>query len=504
MAEDLRATYKALLDDSRQISDLGRIMGLLGWDQETYMPAKGVEAKSRQLALLAGIVHRRNTAEKRGAWIARLTEHEDELSPDEKAVLRETRRAFERMTKLPAELVEEESRTCSLAHQDWIRARHESDFSVFADWLEKIVSIKKRIAGHWGYPNEPYDAMLDDYEPGATAESTGEVLAGLRAKLVPWVRKFADSGRAPRIDFLSQRFPVASQTRLAKFAMTAIGFDPEAGRLDISAHPFCSGTGGDVRLTTRYYEDQPFASLYGVIHEAGHGLYEQNLAREHEGTPLGESSSMSIHESQSRLWENVVGRSRAFLAFMEPTLRAEYKEQLAGVSLDDLYFAVNRVEPSLIRVEADEVTYGLHIILRFEIERDLLSGKLAVKDLPAAWNAKMQEFLGVTPQNDALGCLQDVHWSLGMFGYFPSYLLGSLNAAQLYAKARTDVPGIDEGFAEGRFAPLLAWLRENVHTHGRRYLPADLIEHVTGRPPSPDDFMAYVAEKYGALYGVSA
>ncbi|MCZ7583597.1 MAG: carboxypeptidase M32 [Deltaproteobacteria bacterium] len=382
------------------------------------------------------------------------------------------------------------------------RRASKKDFGLFLPWLEKIFKLKRQIADHWGYPETPYDALLDEYEPGATARSTGEVLGGLREKLVPWVQKIADAPFKPRTDFLTRTYPIEAQKRVAREAMAAIGFDTDAGRLDISAHPFCSGTGGDVRLTTRYFEDQPFASLYGVVHEAGHGLYEQGLSEDHAGAPLGSSCSMSIHESQSRLWENIVGRSKGFLTFFEPRLRAAYPEQLNGVSVGEVYAAVNRVEPSLIRVEADEVTYGLHIVLRFELERELMAGDLAVADLPAAWNKKMEQYLGITPPDDADGCLQDVHWSFGMVGYFPSYALGSLNGAQLFAQCKRDIPGVEDGFVRGEFAPLLEWLREKVHRVGRLYLPNDLIAHVTGKPPSADDFMAYVAEKFGTLYGI--
>lgn len=498
----LDVTYKTLVNDSKEITDLGSIAGLLSWDQETMMPPKAIEAKARQLSLMSGIIHRRQTDEKRGEWIDKLAAGLDELAPEKQATVLECRRVFDKLRKLPPELVEEESRLCSLAHDEWIKARRESKFEIFAPWLEKIFVIKKRIADYWGYPDTPYDAMLDDYEPGSTTASVGGVLGDLRDKLVPWVHGIAASSVKPRTDFLSRGFPKDAQRELGLAVIRAIGFDLDAGRVDISAHPFCSGTGNDVRLTTRYFEDQPFASFYGMIHEAGHGLYEQGLHPEHLGAPLGSSSTMSIHESQSRLWENVIGRSKSFIAHFEKDLRSAYPEQLRDVSIDEIYAAVNRVQPSLIRVEADEVTYGLHIVVRFEIERELMSGALPVADLPAAWNARMEKYLGITPPNDAEGCLQDVHWSLGLVGYFPSYALGSLNAAQLFAAARRDLPGLDAKLAAGEYKVLLEWLREKVHRLGRRYTPDDLIEHVTGKRPSADDFMAYIADKFGGLYGV--
>lgn len=498
----LEKEYDALVADTREISTLGNVTGLLGWDQETYMPPKGIEARSEQLSLMSGIIHRRQTDPRRGAWLESLEKGGESLSDDQNATVRECRRVYDRLTKLPTELVEEETRTCSLAQANWVKARKASDFELFAPWLQKIVDIKKRITEHWGYSETPYDALLDEYEPGATVANTGEKLMGLRAKLVPWVSKIKASSFSPRKDFLSRGFPAEDQRRLGHFVMEAIGFDTLAGRLDTSTHPFCSGTGGDVRLTTRYYEDQPFASLFGVIHEAGHGLYEQGLNKKVLGAPLGLSSSMSVHESQSRLWENMVGRSKGFLRFIDGRLREIFPTQLSGVSLEDIYGAINQVEPSFIRVEADELTYGLHIVMRFEIERDLLSGELSINDVPATWNKKMEEYLGIVPKTDAEGCLQDIHWSIGALGYFPSYVLGSMNAAQIFAACRRDVPDLDEQFSKGEFSELLAWLRVKIHGRGRRYLPDLLIEEVTGKPPDPDDFMDYVAEKFGDLYGV--
>jgi len=502
MNEELRKTYDALVADTKEISDLDNIQGLLGWDQETYMPPKGIDAKSRQLSLMAGIVHRRQTDLKRGEWLTTLRAAHTELSEGERATVRELSRTFDRLTKLPPELVEEQSRVCAHGHEAWIKARKASDFSIFAPWLEKVIGLKRRIAEHWGYAETPYDAMLDDYEPGATARSTGEVLEGLRVKLVPWVKKIAQSSFTPRTDFFERGFPAEAQRQVAERTIALIGFDTEAGRLDVSAHPFCTGTGGDVRLTTRFLPNLPFASFFGVIHEAGHGMYEQGLPPEHLGAPLGVSCSMSIHESQSRMWENIVGRSRPFLSFVEPMLRDAFPRQLEGVTLDELCGAVNQVKPSLIRVEADEVTYGLHIVVRFEIERDLMSGALSVGDLPRAWNAKMQEYLGVTPPDDSQGCLQDIHWSLGYVGYFPSYALGSLNAAQFFAAYKRAIPDLEQRFAKGDFSALLSWLRQHIHSAGRQYLPNGLVEHVTGRSPSADDFMDYIAAKYGSLYRV--
>ncbi|MCB1153388.1 carboxypeptidase M32 [bacterium] len=503
MDRTLEETYDGLMADTKEIADLHHVSEILEWDQEVMMPPRGIEARSRQVALIAGVMHQRSTDPRRGNWIAELEARSGELNDEQKAVLREIKRDYEMSTKLPPDLVQEISRTTSIAHNEWIKSRAQKDFSIFAPHLETIVGLKKRVAEIWGYAETPYDALLNAYEPGATTASIGKRLGELREKLVPWVEKIA-AAPAPRRDFLTKNFPIEQQKKLARAAMEVIGFNTDGGRLDIAVHPFCTGTGGDVRLTTRYFENEPFASFYGVLHEAGHGLYEQGLREDALGTPLGWSSTMAIHESQSRMWENEIGRSRAFLKFFESRLQEAYPTQLSGVSIDELYAAINHVEPSLIRVEADEVTYGLHIALRFEIERDLLSGDLSVSDLPAAWNKKVEEYLGITPKDDAEGCLQDVHWSIGALGYFPSYALGSLNAAQFFAKLREDVGDVDGKIEAGDFGEILEWLHTNIHRHGRRYLPDELVEHVTGKPPAADDFMTYVAEKFGPIYGISS
>ncbi len=499
---DLQKIYDELIADTKEISLFDAIENVLGWDQETYMPPKGVDLRSRELALLAKIAHQRATNPQRGEWLDKLEAGKDSLGDDQRASLRELRRHYDMLAKLPSELVELETRTTSMAQAEWAKARKQSDFSLFAPWLEKIIDIKKQIAEHWGYPETPYDALLDQYEPGATAKSTAAKLEALREKLVPWVQKITDSPHQPRTDFLLRGYAVDKQEKLARFAMEAVGYDIEAGRLDVTTHPFCSGMGDDVRITTRYQEDEPFASLFGVIHETGHALYEQGLSREHLGAPLGSSSSMSIHESQSLFWENMIGRSKHFLRFIQGKIRDSFPAKLDDVSFDEMYAGINIVRPSLIRVEADDVTYGLHIVVRFEIEKDILSGKLSVSDIPKAWNQKIEQYLGVTPPNDAKGCLQDIHWSIGAFGYFPSYALGSMNAAQIFTALRRDIPDVYDQVEQGKFTEALQWLKEKVYMQGCRHLPDDLIEVVTGKQPSADDFIAHIAEKFGEIYQI--
>ncbi len=500
---DIQKTYDELIADTKEIALFDAIQNILGWDQETYMPPKGIDLRSREMALLAKVAHERAIHAKRGEWLETLDAGKGSLDPDQKASLRELRRDYDLLTKLPSELVELEVRTTSLAQPEWAKARKESDFSLFAPWLEKIIDIKKKVAECWGYPETPYDAFLDQYEPGATVKSTAAKLEAMREKLVPWVKKITNSPKQPRTDFLSRGYPVDKQDALARFAMGAIGYDTKAGRLDVTTHPFCSGMGDDVRITTRYQEDEPFASLYGVIHETGHALYEQGTNRDHHGAPLGQSSSMSIHESQSLFWENMIGRSKHFLRFIQGHIRESYPAQLADVSFDELYAGINVVRPSFVRVEADDVTYGLHIVVRFEIEKDILAGNLSVSEIPAAWNKKMEQYLGITPPNDAQGCLQDIHWSLGAFGYFPSYALGSMNAAQIFSALRRDIPDVYEQAEQGKFTETLQWLREKIHRQGCRHLPDDLIRDVTGKAPDADDFIAHIAEKFGEIYQVS-
>ncbi|MEO6875529.1 MAG: carboxypeptidase M32, partial [Opitutaceae bacterium] len=387
----------------------------------------------------------------------------------------------------------------SRGYHAWAAARASDDFAGYAPVLEKNLELAKREAAYLGWKGREYDYMIDKHDPGMTADVIGRLFAELKRELVPLVREIAALKVKPRTDRL-RGFPVEGQMAFLREVTARLGFDYTRGRIDVSLHPFCSGTGSDVRMTTRFKEHEPLDSLFSSIHETGHGMYEQGLPVEQLGTALGMHAGMAMHESQSRMWENQVARSRGFWRYFEPRLREVFAAQTAGVSADELYLAINAVEPTLIRVDADEVTYNLHIILRFELEKKLFSGELAVKDLPTAWRAAAQELLGLTPPNDSHGVLQDVHWSDGSFGYFPSYCLGNMLAAQLWYHALTLRPGLEEDFAQGDFSWLLQWLRDNVHTQGRRQDALALVKRVTGEALSPRHLLRYLRERYGALY----
>lgn len=485
----------------REVSDLYAALTLMGWDQETYMPPKGAASRGRQLATLTGMAHERITSdEMRTALDGARSES---LTADEEVNVREISRSSDRAVKIPVELVKELAETTSAAIGVWIKARQEDDFPGFAPWVDKLVALQRQTAEAVGYEGEPYDALLDEYEPGATAKETAAVLESIRGPLVDLVRRIGQSDVTPRTDFLTRNYPIDDQRRVGVMAAERMGFDFEAGRLDIAPHPFCTHMGvNDVRLTTRYSETLPMQSFYGVIHEAGHGLYEQGQDPKHEGTPRGSSVSLGIHESQSRLWENMVGRSRAFWRYFYPEFRAVFPDQASDVTEEEIYAAVNEVKPSLIRVEADELTYNLHILLRFEIERGLFTDEFTASDLSAVWNEKMISSLGIEPPDDRDGVLQDIHWSHGSFGYFPTYTLGNLYAAQFYRAAERDMPDLTDRIGRGELLPLRDWLKEKIHRPGMTHRAGDLVQHVSGEPLTADHFLSYVSAKYGSLYSL--
>jgi len=495
--------YEAFLNKVRQIGQLETTAALLDWDSETYMPANGLDIRAEQLALLATLAHERQTDPALGKLLSELegTEISDEAALTN---IRETRRNYDHATRIPAKLVERIARVSTVAKDAWAKARAESAFDKFAPHLEELLDLKRQVADAVGYQGERYDALLDEYEPGATAEELTTLFNNLRTPLSDFVKQLADAKQKPDASILNRRFPIETQKLWCRQMAEVIGFDFDSGRIDVSTHPFCSGTGpGDVRLTTRYQERFFSPAVFGTLHEAGHGLYEQGLPKNHLFLPRGHAVSLGIHESQSRMWENMVGRSRPFWQRYYPQCQTVFPEALADVSLDEFYAAINAVSPSLIRVEADEVTYNLHIIVRFELERDLIEGNLAVKDVPAAWNAKMTNLLGITPTNDADGCLQDIHWSMGAFGYFPTYALGNLYAAQFFAAAQRELPNLMQDFSRGHFNALLGWLRTNVHQHGQRYRAGELVERVTGSPLSIEPFLSYIRAKFSPVYGLA-
>ena len=498
-------SYDALRAELREIGLLSSVRAVLDWDEQTQMPPRGATHRAGQVSLLAKMIHARLTSARVGDLLAAAGDEVGANGDDDAAVnVRETRRTYDRARKLPPELVEELARTGVLAQQAWAEARRKSDYPAFRPWLEKIVALKCREADCVGYASgNRYDALLDEYEPGETAANVKRTFDALRGPLVELVRKIMDSPRKAPLEILQRHYPAAAQEKLARNAAAAVGFDFSAGRLDTSTHPFCTGLGpGDTRMTTRYDEHYFGDAFFGVLHETGHALYDQGLPPEHFGTPRGEAVSLGIHESQSRLWENLVGRSRAFWRRFMPLAREAFPHALAGVGDDDWHFAINDVRPSLIRTEADEATYNLHVMLRFELEQAMLSGDVSAADVPAAWNERMRDYLGVTPPDDARGCLQDIHWSGGAIGYFPTYTLGNLYAAQLFEQARKDLGDLDAMFAAGEFMPLLGWLRKNVHAHGKRYLPRDLVRRVTGEDLSPEPLLRHLRGKASDLYKV--
>ncbi len=479
---------------------------LLGWDEQTYLPPQGAEHRAEQLSLLAGMTHERAIAPRIKELLEMLEEPArwETLSLEQAAIVREARHRYDRQARLPQSLVEEISRTTTLAQQAWVAARKQQAFAEFLPWLEKVIALKREEAQALGDAYDVlYDALLDDYEPGATTEMIASAFDPLRKELVQLLGEIQAAGHQPDIGILSRHYPVDQQREFGTNAAQAIGFDFDAGRLDVAAHPFCSGIGpGDCRLTTRYDAHHFPGAFFGTLHEAGHGMYEQGLPREHFGTALGEAASLGIHESQSRLWENLVGRSRSFWSHFFPQARQVFPEALADVHEDDFYAAINDVRPSWIRVEADEATYNLHIMLRFDLEQSLISGDLAPADLPAVWNETFHQYFGMTPPNDALGCLQDVHWSCGLIGYFPTYALGNMYAAQLFESAQQSLGDLDGMFAQGEFQPLLNWLRDQIHARGTLYRAAELIQVVTGRPLSSEALLRHLNRKFRPLYGI--
>jgi carboxypeptidase Taq len=499
--------YQQVCSHVRTTTLLTTIDSLLGWDERTQLPPAAGSYRAEQITLLAGMIHDRHTDPQLGQWLAELSDSPLAADPesDTAVTLRELKREYDKQTRLPKPLVEELARTAVEGQQRWEEARKQDDFAGFQPVLERMVELKRQQADALGFAESRYDALLDDHEPGELTSNVTRVLSGLREELVPLVQAIGDCPRRPDVSPLKRRYPVAAQEEFGRRAAEQIGFNFQRGRLDVTSHPFCTDIGPhDCRITTRYDEHFFPSAFFGILHEAGHGLYDQGLKEEHYGLPLGHYVSMGIHESQSRMWENFVGRSRAFWEHLYPQAQQAFPEALSDVPLEAFHFAVNDVRPSLIRVEADEVTYNLHIIIRFELEQGLIAGELTVADLPGAWNEKYRQYLGIDPPNYTLGVLQDIHWSAGLFGYFPTYSLGNLYAAQFYAQAERDLGSLREAFARGEFEPLLAWLREKIHQQGQRYTAARLVERVTGKPLGHADLIGYLADKMEPLYSGAA
>jgi carboxypeptidase Taq len=502
----MRKELSRLIELDREIVLLAHIQALLSWDQETYMPPKAVDERSEQIAFVEGLAHERLVSKEIGELLGALgSTGGADLAPSEAAFLRVLRRAHDRAVKLPAELVADLARATTLGQAAWVEARSRSDFAAFAPYLERIVELERRQAAclSGAASDSAYDALLDLFEPGSTEASIRAVFGDLRRELVALLGKIQSR---PQVEDSFLRRPCAAerQATISSWLMGLLAYDTSRGRLDTVAHPFTTTLGvDDVRITTRYLEDCFGSSVFSTIHETGHALYELGIApgAEFVRTHLHDAASMAVHESQSRMWENMVGRSAAFWRPNYAKLSELAADALAGVGLEAFVRAINKVEPSLIRTEADEVTYGLHIILRFELESELISGRLAVRDLPSAWKAKTGELLGLVPPDDARGCLQDVHWSAGLFGYFPSYALGNLYAAQFWAAMEKETPDLEERIESGDLASLLAWLRRGIHQPGAACLPGELVRRVTGSALDPRHFVRYLNEKYSRVYG---
>ncbi len=506
--------YAELCSLKREAATLSSVAHLLGWDQETYMPSGGTAARAEQSSLMAGLIHERETSERLGELISACEADKDIQADDAKAAnVREMRRDYDKATKLPGELVKELANVGSRAQDAWKAARKANDFKAFEPWLEKMVGLSRRKAECYGVPDggELYDALMDDYEADARAKDIEAVFTPLREKLSALVKDLLDNGTAPDLGPRRVHVPGAQQHAFGLRVIEQMGFDLKTGRLDTTTHPFCEGLApGDTRLTTRYDEDYFMGALYGTMHEAGHGVYEQGLPKVGDdgepsavyGTPLADSRSLGIHESQSRGWENFVGRSRAFWEWAKPVADGFFGDAFKKYSVDDVFRAANVVERSYIRVEADEATYNLHVMLRFGLERAMIAGDLAIKDLPGEWNSRFRDMLGVEVPDDARGCLQDVHWSFGLIGYFPTYTLGNLYAAQFFEAIRAETPDLDDRIAKGDMSAVLDWSRTHVHALGRRYSASEMCEKATGKALSAEPLLRHLEGKLRGVYGI--
>jgi carboxypeptidase Taq len=486
-----------------EIQDLRKTAALLGWDQQTYMPPGGAAARAEQLATLHKTAHDWFIGDDIGALLETLSSNNAgrDYDSDEASLVRVVARDYAKARKVPSALVAEFARVTALSYEAWTRARAQSDFSMFQPHLEKVVELNVRLAEALGYQEHIYDPLLDQFEPEMKTAQVAAIFMDMKAELLPFVKAISTRTEAVDDSVLHQIYDVQKQWDFGVQVIKDFGFDFTRGRQDKSVHPFTTSFSiGDVRLTTRFDPNYLPTALFGTLHECGHGLYEQGVSSSLERTSLDDGASLGIHESQSRMWENLVGRSREFWSHYFPRLKTVFPEHLNGVDLEAFYRAINHVEPSFIRVEADEVTYNLHIMLRFELENEMLEGKVKIADVPEAWNAKMETYLGILPPDDAQGVLQDIHWSGGTLGYFPTYSLGNLISVQLYDKAKADIPSLVDQIAAGKFDELLSWLRVNVHQHGRKYTPAELVKRVTGHELTAANYIAYIKAKFSDIY----
>ncbi len=487
-----------------EVADLGHANALLGWDQQVYMPPGGAEERGYMTGTIGKIMHEKFTSDEMGLLLDDLKKYLPELDPDGETyrIISVTSRDYDKATCVPSSFITEQAQVVSIAQQAWVEARSNSDFSIFRPHLEKVAELSQRYVSFFPPAAHPYDTLFDSYEPGMKTADVKVIFDDLRLQQVELIRAI---GQRPQVDdsFLHLAYDEKSMWDFSVEVATAFGYDWKRGRQDPTAHPFCQSIGpDDVRITSRWVPELPFALLFGTMHETGHALYEQGVGHAWSRTALEGGASFGIHESQSRMWENLVGRSHAFWEYFYPRLQDRFKTQLGNVGLDQFYRAINKVEPSFIRVEADEATYNLHIMLRLELEIAMLEGSIAIKDLPEIWNTKMQEYLGVVPPNDAKGVLQDIHWSGGMLGYFSTYALGNLISAQLWEKFKSINPDLDDQIRRGDFSALLSWLRVKIHQYGRKYEPQELVQRVTKSKIDPEPYVRYLKTKYGEIYGL--
>ncbi|HJR81760.1 MAG TPA: carboxypeptidase M32 [Anaerolineales bacterium] len=485
-----------------EVADLDRAASVLSWDQQVNMPPGGNEARGRQLATLSKIAQEKFITDEVGRLIDDLKRELNGADSDEAALIRVASRNYDKAKRVPPEFIAEQAMVNSRAFEAWVEAKSKSEFSIFQPHLEKVLELVHKYISFFPPAEHRYDTLLDNYEPGMKTAEVKAIFEGLRSEQVELIRAIT-SRKQVKSDFLHKNYNEKKLMDFGVDVITKFGYDWSRGRQDKAPHPFAETFSvDDVRITTRFEEDAPLEIVFSTMHEAGHAMYEQGINRAYERTPLAGGTSLAVHESQSRMWENLVGRSLPFWEHFYPAFKKTFPKQLEGVSLKSFYKAINKVEPSLIRVNADEATYNLHIMLRLELEIGMVEGKIAVKDLPEIWNTKMQEYLGVTPPDDAKGVLQDIHWSAGYIGYFSTYALGNLISAQLWEKINEDISNLDDQIRKGDFSQLLGWLRTNIHRHGQKYEPQTLVEKVTGSKITHEPYIRYLTKKYSEIYGL--
>ncbi|WP_243136909.1 carboxypeptidase M32 [Alkaliphilus serpentinus] len=506
MTEALQSRVDGLKELIKRMKHYTEAAALMQWDLETGAPTKSVEVRSEVIGTIATESFKISVSDEMGKYIDELSQPEnfDQLDDIMKASIKRLKKEYDRFKKIPSDKYQEYMVLLAQSQAMWKEAKSKKDFSIFLPNLKKIVEFQRLFVELWGYQGHPYNSLLDTFEPEMTVVKLDKIFSELRDKLVELHKRIVATGYTPDQSIFEQSFNIEKQKELSIRVLNSMGYDFEAGRMDESAHPFTLKLNpGDVRITTKYEETKLMSALYSTIHEGGHALYEQNISKDLTYTPLNEGASMGIHESQSRFWENMLARSLDFWHFFQKELMEVFPEEFKGISIEKIYHSINKVENSLIRIYADELTYGLHIILRYEVEKGLITGDIEVEDLPRIWNEKIQEYLGVTPKDDSEGVLQDVHWSAGLFGYFPSYALGNIYAAQFVEKMESDLENYQVMVRNGEFGQIKNWLIENIHRHGRSLSPEELIKQITGEGINPKYFIDYLEKKYSDIYGFS-